>query len=508
MIVKNASRTLRACLQSVQGIVDEIVIADTGSSDDSCAIAQEFGATIVAYPWQDHFADARNAGIAAAVSDWILVLDADEELDPAARFSIRALLAEPRMGGYVVPIREYTPAIIRSVWTNTLFPNESEKAAALGANAYFINPLCRLFRRHEQIRFKGRVHEMVQPQVEAAGFEVAQAPFYIHHYGHLATPEALMRKRNFYNDLIGKRLADDATDVNTLTLYGLDEWEVHRRAAEALRYFRRAIELKRDAFEPRLLSAKVMCAVHQYKEAMETLDELLGAEKDLHLQYTLRGDALRGLGRLEEARCAYDTALLHNPKDQILLAKQDYIEVDIGDAEAAIMRLKARVAQMPGDVEIHELYINACIRKNRIVEAADEAERFAPLDEREAFPLRAAKLLAQLKQWERARAMAEMCVSAHPHSIEGHQLLMMSLIALGRLADAAAEAELLTTLAAEPRSFLRAAGIYLNLEDHAKARRCLERGAAMFPSSEQLQRALEPFHSRQNGPAALGAASQ
>lgn len=78
MIVKNESRCLARCLLSVKGIADEMVIADTGSTDDTTKIAREFGARISNFDWVDDFAAARNFAIHQTTGDWILVLDADE----------------------------------------------------------------------------------------------------------------------------------------------------------------------------------------------------------------------------------------------------------------------------------------------------------------------------------------------------------------------------------------------------------------------------------------------
>ncbi len=495
MIVKNAAETIRPCLESVAGVVDQIVIADTGCTDNTCDIAREFGATLVSFPWQDHFAKARNAAIAAATTDWILVLDGDEELGAEARHTLPALLAEPSVGGYLVPIWEYVPFATGSgsAWTATILPNDSDQERASGAPSYLINTLCRLFRRREDVYFTGRVHEMVLPQVEATGLAVLPAPFCIHHYGHLAAADAIARKRIFYNDLLHKRLADDASDLTTLTMCGLDEWEVHRRPLEALRYFQQALQVNPNAFETWLLTAKVLCAVHRYEEALAALDVVEHVSKDAHLQYTLRGDALYALGRLADARVAYSTALRSSPNDRLLQSKRDYIDIDglgLGDRDAAVDRLRLAAADLPSAVEIHEFFVNACIRSGRIAEAADEAERFSKLDRREAFLIRAARLRAQLQQWARARAMAEECAALYPASPDARELLMMALVALGHLSEAAAEAELLTSLVNEPRAFLRAAGIHAQMHNHERMRQCLERGLQRFPASAQLRSAL------------------
>lgn len=82
MIVKNEQETLAKCLNSVKGIVDEMIIVDTGSTDKTPKIAQQFGAKVHSFNWCDDFAKARNASLSYATGQWILVLDADEILDP------------------------------------------------------------------------------------------------------------------------------------------------------------------------------------------------------------------------------------------------------------------------------------------------------------------------------------------------------------------------------------------------------------------------------------------
>ena len=78
MIVRDAAEPLADTLESMQGVADEIVIVDTGSTDDTREIARRYGAKVVDFRWVDSFAAARTESLRHATGDWILWLDADE----------------------------------------------------------------------------------------------------------------------------------------------------------------------------------------------------------------------------------------------------------------------------------------------------------------------------------------------------------------------------------------------------------------------------------------------
>ncbi|HJN34803.1 MAG TPA: glycosyltransferase family 2 protein, partial [Prochlorococcus sp.] len=95
MVVRNEESCLGACLTSVKGFVDEIVVVDTGSTDATVAIAEAAGARIEHLPWPGDFAPARNAALNLTTGDWVLVLDADEQLRAEAISGLQNLMAQP-----------------------------------------------------------------------------------------------------------------------------------------------------------------------------------------------------------------------------------------------------------------------------------------------------------------------------------------------------------------------------------------------------------------------------
>ena len=162
LIVRNEERFLSDCLTSLIGHVDEVVIVDTGSADNTVEIARQAGARVLHFPWNGSFADARNASLAACHGDWILYIDADERLRLDPGVTLADELSEPSWAGAMV---KFTPKS--------------------GYTSYWEH---RLFRRHESIRFEGRIHEgyVGSLMVFAAkhGLEVGKARVSIDHYGY------------------------------------------------------------------------------------------------------------------------------------------------------------------------------------------------------------------------------------------------------------------------------------------------------------------------------------
>jgi glycosyltransferase involved in cell wall biosynthesis len=102
LITLNEAANLPRTLSSVQGL-GEIVIVDSGSTDATLEIARSFGARVFTEPWKG-FAAQKNSAIAHATGDWILSLDADEELSPGLALEIQTLLAgEPAFSAYRIP---------------------------------------------------------------------------------------------------------------------------------------------------------------------------------------------------------------------------------------------------------------------------------------------------------------------------------------------------------------------------------------------------------------------
>ena len=139
LIVRDEAAVLNECLASIDGVVDEIVVVDTGSTDGTCDIARSWGAVLVERPWTDNFSEARNAALDQANGEWILYIDADERLVDPDRRRIEALLRGSDAAAFRI-----------------LFHPQ------LDASAYLE---FRIWRNDPSIRFEGIIHETVVPTI-------------------------------------------------------------------------------------------------------------------------------------------------------------------------------------------------------------------------------------------------------------------------------------------------------------------------------------------------------
>ena len=136
-IVKNEQHNLPRCLSSIQPYVDEIIVVDTGSEDKTVEVAHQYGAQVKHFTWCDDFAAARNYAISQAAGDWILMLDADEELVVETENWRSQLIQDSHILAY-----------------RLLLSDIHQPITAL--------PTLRLFRNLPELRYAGRYHEQLK----------------------------------------------------------------------------------------------------------------------------------------------------------------------------------------------------------------------------------------------------------------------------------------------------------------------------------------------------------
>lgn len=160
MIVKDEEQNIRRCIDSVKDIVNEIIVIDTGSVDSTKMIANEIGAKVYDYTWNDNFSDARNFSITKSTSDWNIVLDADEYIISNGNSIIEFINKSNDKVGRVNILSKYIlngQEMVDSSFVSRLFPNKN-------------------------IYYHGRVHEQLETKLPREN-----VPVLIGHDGYFKT---------------------------------------------------------------------------------------------------------------------------------------------------------------------------------------------------------------------------------------------------------------------------------------------------------------------------------
>jgi tetratricopeptide (TPR) repeat protein len=296
MIVRDEEANLPRCLASVAGVVDEVVVVDTGSVDGTVAIATGAGALVVHEAWRDDFAAARNVALAHATGEWILHLDADEELDAETAGALRPWLATtPADAGQCV-VRNLQPPGDLCAWMDS--------------------QIVRVFRNRPAHRWEGRIHEQVGGTVVAAGGSVAAAPVRIVHHGYTTTTvqgTASRAERNLA--LLRRHVADRPRDPFT-RLQLADALKAAGRAEEAEATYRWAIALDHGELRGMRASAhyrlaQLLLARDAHALAVDEAQRALVLDPTNLPALQVLAIAALSLGRLGPALVALDTVLAH-----------------------------------------------------------------------------------------------------------------------------------------------------------------------------------------------------
>ena len=289
LITKDEEHNIGDCLDSIREIVDEMILVDTGSHDNTIAIAAGRGAKVFELPWRDNFAAAKNETLRHATGDWILAMDADERLSSVSRNKIRQLLIDPTYQAYMLQLR---------------CPYKQGNSIQGISTGLAI----RLFKNNIGLRYHGRIHERICTSTRRGKILVANTNIIIDHLG--------------YQDNL------EAKYLRNLSLAGRQK-------------------TKHDAFS-RYDMARMLTGLGQYAEAARQLQrgmEFTGAAAWLRGQmYVLHGDLLMYVnGDNAEACASWHQAMDIEPKMVAPRLRMGRYYYHLGDFKAASSQFESIV---------------------------------------------------------------------------------------------------------------------------------------------------------------------
>jgi tetratricopeptide (TPR) repeat protein len=369
MIVKNEEKHLQRCLKSIQGLVDELVVVDTGSTDRTVEIAETYGAKLGYFEWCDDFSAARNESLRLASGHWALWIDADEELDPESWSAIREGIIRPQYGGHFISIVNYMSE-----------DNEADQ---------YVHCPVRLFRHLPEIRFVSRIHEQIMPSIIEMGLPFANlGRARIYHYGYQAASMNEKNKLDRTITMLEREVRDYPEDpfhwFNLTNAYaaGARHREVVRcgrvclqklepgnrygslayhllmialtalgRNAEALAYYDEAVIRGFEGILVEFGRAQALLESGRLDEALASVDNCLKMEWPerttgdygivTHKTHTLKGKILLKMGRFDEALQLFEYALSVDPTFSIALQGRGLALEAMGRLDDALSAFQA-----------------------------------------------------------------------------------------------------------------------------------------------------------------------
>jgi tetratricopeptide (TPR) repeat protein len=289
MIVRNEEHNLSACLAAVAGLVDDMVLVDTGSTDGTVALAQSWGARVFTFPWVDSFAAARNEALRHVTGDWVFWLDADDRLDAANQDRLRLQLTQ-------------LPDELAGFTMRCLYPAEPGHTTVVDQ--------VRLFRHHPQLQWQHRVHEQILPSLRSLGARLYRSAVTIHHVGFL---DRAVRERKVERNLRLLQLEVQEQPEHPFTLFNLATvYQEQGKWAEAETLLQR-------------------CLLHSGS------GDLLRK-----LAYARLARCQRHLGQLSTALATCHEGRRHYPVDASLLFQESLLQRQLGNragAEACLQQL-------------------------------------------------------------------------------------------------------------------------------------------------------------------------
>jgi tetratricopeptide (TPR) repeat protein len=444
MIVKNEEANLAACLGPIAGVVNEIVVVDTGSTDRTKEVAAAYGARLVDFAWCDDFSAARNESLRHARGDWVFWLDADDRLDDANVNKLQRLfgqLAEP------------------AAYYMTILGDDAPDPRGIKQP--------RLFKLAPDARWEYRVHEQIAVPLLRLGYPLYETDIIVRHTGY-PSPEVVRRKGERNLRLLLLDIAEHPNEPITLFHLGMT-YVLLARFAEAVPCLEKALRpLRPHHHEARFVFRYLVAALRgtgrEDLACQRCHEGLQWFPDDAYLQEQERSLAATGSQQLTVSLRqpqAFDVGKQHYQAGRWAEAEQqfqDILRVDPNHVDA--LHLLGVIAGRTGRHQLAADYLQAALRLKpdfaaahnnlgrvfilhgqlaQAVECFRQAVRHGP-DVAEAHS-NLGNALRELGHLEDAVASLQEALRLRPDSAEAHNNLAAALLSQGKLAEAVARCQ-------------------------------------------------------------------
>ncbi len=312
MIVKNEEKVLQRCLDSVHGIVDEIVIVDTGSTDATKEIALKYTNKVYDFEWTNNFADARNFAQQQATGEWILVLDADEYVE---RTNLQEMIQQLKqtddsVEAYDVSIYNFVGAYGERVLQHRH---------------------TRIYRNVSYLRYDRAIHEQLR-HVSGEYVEAKTGILTIYHTGYMRHVVVEKKKHDRNAQLIEREM--EAGESIAFDYFNLGNEHLSKGEVEqALQAFIQAYQHKKDirlSWVSYCLVQIILCLkyLQRFEDALQVITDAENLYSETADFPFLRGEIYYLQHRYDDAIQQLEYLLEHKSKYPHTIKTFEYVEYD------------------------------------------------------------------------------------------------------------------------------------------------------------------------------------
>jgi tetratricopeptide (TPR) repeat protein len=491
MIVRDSVRTLDACLTSIRPWVDEMVVVDTGSTDETPQLAARHGARVFHFPWCDDFAAARNESLRHANGTWLFWMDSDDTIDETNGRKLRQLADQPLPSapmGYVMQVHCPGPEVD-------------------GCSSFTSVDHVKMFRNRSDLRFEGRIHEQILGGIRRVGGAVVWTDLFIVHSGSDQSSEGRERKHERDLRLLQLELVDHPEHPFALFNLGMTYGDMgdHQRA---IQFLTRALEVAApDESHVRKAYALLISSQTQtgeYQSAWQTCQKgryLFAKDSELLFR---EGIVAHHLGQLSDAVKAYQ-AVLHQVDDRHFSSVDPAITgykarhnlalvyADLGQLNLAELQWRQVIAEVPTNRAGWRGLCDVLLRQRKLVTAEIEAERLLSQPNLSCQArLMFASVARHRGQWDAVRRELELAMTESPEDLEVLQARCEFLFQHGDLHETEeALLRLCTLLPTDGAAFHNLGTVYFQRGRMADAVDAYRESLRVRPHSPQTQLQLE-----------------
>ncbi|MTI80116.1 MAG: glycosyltransferase [Firmicutes bacterium] len=254
IIAKDEEHQISRCINSAKPFVDQIVVVDTGSSDNTIKLAEQLGTEVYQIEWRDDFSEARNKSLSYATGDWILFLDCDEELDQSTGQILKDVINNQNYDGYWL---QYINIYNNKPSTNFL--------------------AFRLFRNNPNFRFESRIHEQVLPSVlrHSTPGRIGESNVTVYHYGY-ENDEVINKNKTERNIRMLKKAREDYGEAGFINFYLGVEHQRLGNYCEALAYYNKSLNKSSldESYTPAMIRSMAYCFMNtnEYRHGLNLIN--------------------------------------------------------------------------------------------------------------------------------------------------------------------------------------------------------------------------------------------